>query len=482
MGTCGSGDDRSKKKIKEEKIENNDLKRINSNKDNKNAPEEIIFENNEIKEIGEDEHNIKLRNIPNNTLKQFHYKLTDLSTNNKYEDQIDGDITIEDFITNLKLRQNGDFIIEFDNNMKIGYNEINERFIDIMKNIYNKNIPEVIEMKYIYKGLDIPEKMNDIIEAYIESNKIIGSAILDNQELFCIITYEKESNVIKPYYYKRKDNEELIKFNLFTAYCNAKGNLYFSGGENEPSFDPDRTLAKYNDFFYIDLNNLNENKDKIIINELPNLIESRTWHSMIYIPNKYIFIVGGSNTKSVEIYNMETNEIIKDSELNEYRSECTLCLVNSMYLYAFCGFLIHQEYNKTIERCNLLKEERKWEYVNLNEKVGFNFKPSFFAVSYFKNDEILLIGGNDNGDDNHYDYIYKVGKNEDEKDEMNEFKCNINEANSVYRDKLFMPIGDNKSVNIPLPIGEDIRMYILNRDEGDISIEKYEEKNINFLF
>ena len=43
---------------------------------------------------------------------------------------------------------------------------------------------------------------------------------------------------------------------------------------------------------------------------------------MIYIPNKYIFIVGGSNTKSVELYNIETNQLVKDSELNENRSEC----------------------------------------------------------------------------------------------------------------------------------------------------------------
>ena len=471
MGACGSGDDRSKKKIKTEK--NDDIKVGNTEEANKNFSEKVQLIEVENKEIKEEEITT-LKCIPNNYIPdQYHYRLIDLSTKNNYEDQIGGDIKLGDFINNLKLRQNGDFIINFGDNNNIGYDKINERFSDLLAEIYNKNIPEVIEMKYEYKGLDIPENINDIIESYIESNKIIGSAILDNQELFYIITYEKENGLIKPYYYKRSNNEELVKFNLFTAYCNAKGYLYISGGENEQNSDPDKTIAKYNDFFYIDLNKLDENKDKIIINELPNLNESRTWHSMIYIPYKYIFIVGGSNTKSVEIYNMDTNEINIDSELNEFRSECTLCLVNNMYLYAFCGFLIHQEYNITIERCNLLKEKRKWEYVSINEKDGFNFRPSFFGVSYFKNDEILLIGGNDNGDENHYDYVYKIGKNEEEKDEIDDFKCNLNEENSVFRDKLFIPIGDNKSVNIPLPIGEDIRMYILNTNDGDISIEKY---------
>ena len=365
MGACGSGDDRSKKKIKTEK--NDDIKVGNTEEANKNFSEKVQLIEVENKEIKEEEITT-LKCIPNNYIPdQYHYRLIDLSTKNNYEEQIGGDIKLGDFINNLKLRQNGDFIINFGDNNNIRYDKINERFSDLLAEIYNKNIPEVIEMKYEYKGLDIPENINDIIESYIESNKIIGSAILDNQELFYIITYEKENGLIKPYYYKRSNNEELVKFNLFTAYCNAKGYLYISGGENEQNSDPDKTIAKYNDFFYIDLNKLDENKDKIIINELPNLNESRTWHSMIYIPYKYIFIVGGSNTKSVEIYNMDTNEINIDSELNEFRSECTLCLVNNMYLYAFCGFLIHQEYNITIERCNLLKEKRKWEYVNINE-------------------------------------------------------------------------------------------------------------------
>ena len=124
-----------------------------------------------------------------------------------------------------------------------------------------------------------------------------------------------------------------------------------------------------------------------------------------------------------------------------------------------------------------MREVRKWEYVNINisENPDFNFKPSFFGVSYFKTDEILLIGGNDNGEENHYDYIYKIGKNEEEKDEIDEFKCNLNEGNSLFRDKLFMPIGDNKSANIPLMIGEDIKIYILDTTSGDITIENYEE-------
>ena len=484
MGACGSGEDRKKNKYKEDKKDNDlDKKEENNKKKNENnieKKEENSHENNilfqeDIKEIKEEEI-AKLTNIPKNFMgTKYHYKLEDLTKKNIFENEIESEKKIGDLINDLKLKANADFIIEFDNNMKIGYDKINKTFNDILIEIFNKNIPETINMKYSYKGLDIPESKNEIIEAYIESNKIIGSVILDNPELFCIITYEKDMKLIKPYYYKRKDNEELIKFNSFTAFCNGKDKLYFSGGENEQTYDADRTILKYNDFFYIDLTNLKENENKIEIKELPNLNESRTWHSMIYIPYKYIFIVGGSNTKSVEIYDMETNEIEKDSELNEFRSECTLCLVNNIYLYAFWGFLLHQEYNISIERCNLLKEERKWDYVYINEKSVPNIRLSFFAISYFNDDKILLIGGNDNGDEKRYDYIYKIGNNDEEKDEIEEYKCNIDENNSVFKDKLFMPVEEDKSVNIPLIIGDDIKMYIIDTNNGEITVKNYEE-------
>ena len=465
MGACNSSDDR-KKKQGNPKGETPLLKKkidIDAKVDNIKIINEEIPENQKLKSKK------KIIDIEQN---EYNYKLLDTLTNNIMKDKISSNCKLFELLNRHNLRTNADFIIEFENNFKIGYDRINDRFDDLIAEIFQNKVPDEINMNYTFKGLDIAE---DIKREYIDSNEIIGSAILDNQELFTIITYERDKEKITPYYYKRKENEELIKFNLFTAFCNAKGCLYFSGGENEQTYDPDKTVAKYNDFFCVDLTKLNENNNKILIKELPNLIEPRTWHSMIYIPNKYIFIVGGSNTKSVEIYNIETNELIKDSELNETRSECTLCLVNNMYLYAFYGFLIHQEYNKTIERCNLLKEERKWEYVEYKSSIDeTNFKISFFGISYYNNNDLLLIGGNDNGDEKYYNYIYKIGEN-GENDEINEFNSNLNDSNSVFRDKLFMPIAEDRTVNIPLIIGEEIKILILDTNTGNITVQNYDD-------
>ena len=434
-------------------------------KDKKKKP--VIDENkkltNEITPIEEEKKDDKLKSIPN-MKKSYAIKILNTDNNQGYNKVIDGDITIHQMLSDMKFRENCDFIIEFENNLKIGAEKINVKLENILIEIFNSDIPEVIEMKYSYKGLNIPE---NAIEAYRKDNKIIGSAIMDSTDIFGIITYEINTRSLNPYYYQRNEYPELIYFNSFTAYCNAKNCLYFSGGEKEQSYEVEEKSAQYNEFISIDLTKLSSNNDKLEINQLPNLNVPRTWHSMIFVPNKYIFIVGGSNTKTVELYDMEEKKLTKDSELNEERCEATLCLVNNIYLYAFYGFFLHKDYNNSIERCNLLKEERKWEDIYAVEKSALRFKPSFFAISYFKND-LLLIGGNDAGEEERYDYLYKLENEEDKKDEILDYKFESKEKINIFKDKFFMPIDNNKAVNIPLSIGGEIKVFILDTQTGKV--------------
>ena len=401
------------------------------------------------------------------------YKLNIIdSSNTEYKYTIKGEQTLGKILKDtVNYNPNSDFSLEFENFQSIKTDKKDMIFGDILREVFDNNIPEIINMKYTCKGLDLPE---NVIKAYAENNKIIGSAIIDNPETFGIIKYEINSNKISSYKYKSSEYPIINTFNNFTAYCNARNCLYFSGGENEQSNDLDKTSLKYNDFLYIDLSTLTE--DKLNVNELPNLIEARTWHSMIFVPNKYIFIVGGSNTKSVELYDIDEKKLTKDSELNEFRCESTLCLVNNTYLYAFFGFVLHQEYNKNIERCNLLKKNRKWEYVNYQVKEGINLKLSFFGVTYLNENELLLIGGNDNdNDEKRNDYHYTVAQNEDEKDIITEYDNDIKENSVVFREKLFHPIADNKAINIPTIIGDNIKIFIF--ESGKINILKNQEQN-----
>ena len=455
MGACG---EEKNKRDKDKNKTNPDNPDIDNNNQNGIEP---------LKEETYD----KLKATPQ-IKKSYTIKFLNKDKNQENNKIIEGDSSMNQILSNMKLKENSDYIIEFENKLTIGAEKKNEKFENILNEIFSNNIPEVINMKYTQKGLDIPE---NAVQAYRENTQIIGNAILDNPETFGIITYENNTRELNSYYYQRSEYPELNTLNSFTAYCNAKNCLYFSGGEKEQPYGKEDNSLPYDEFICIDLTELSTNKNKLVINKLNNLIHPRTWHSMIFVPNKYIFIVGGSNTKTVELYDIDEKKLTKDSELNEIRCECTLCLVNNTYLYAFYGFLLHQDYNNSIERCNLLKEERKWEKVNIIDNCAVKFKPSFFAISYFQNDNLLLIGGNDTGDDERNDFIYKFGKEENEKDEIKEHKFELKENLNIFKDKLFMPLENNKAVNIPLIIGGEIKVIILDTENGDVTSFNYDK-------
>ena len=452
MGACGE----------EKKSSNNNNKKIQLE-----TNEDKISEK-DIKAIEETEKEV-FKSIPK-PKKNYTIKFINEEKNDEFNDTIDGDITLNQILINMRTRNNSDFILEFNNGARIGPDKKEENFDKIIEEIYNNNEPEIVKMKYIYKGLDITE---NAIQSYIENNTIIGNAILDNTETFGIITYDTNNKSLNSFSYKRSEYPELTYLTIFTAYCNAKNCLYFSGGEKEMSYENEEISEKYDEFFCLDLTELKNNENQLILNQIGKLNDPRTWHSMIYVPNKYIFIVGGSNTKLVELYDIEQKKLTKDSELNEIRCECTLCLVNNMYLYAFCGFIPQKDYNNSIERCNLFKENRSWEKIDTIERCKIKFNPSFFAISYYQNNDLILIGGNDQGEAERADYIYKIAKEENEKDEIEEYKFDLQDKVSIFKDKLFVPTLDNKAINIPLIIADEIKVVIFDRENGEVNTNDF---------
>ena len=453
MGACGE----------EKKSSNN-----NNNKKIQLETNEDKISEKDIKAIEETEKEV-FKSIPK-PKKNYTIKFINEEKNVEFNDTIDGDITLNQILINMRTRNNSDFILEFSNGAGVGPDKKEENFDKIIEEIYNNNEPEIVKMKYIYKGLDITE---NAIQSYIENNTIIGNAILDNTETFGIITYDTNNKSLNSFSYKRSEYPELTYLTIFTAYCNAKNCLYFSGGEKEMSYENEEISEKYDEFFCLDLAELKNNENQLILNQIGKLNDPRTWHSMIYVPNKYIFIVGGSNTKLVELYDIEQKKLTKDSELNEIRCECTSCLVNNMYLYAFCGFIPQKDYNNSIERCNLFKENRSWEKIDTIERCKIKFNPSFFAISYYQNNDLILIGGNDQGEAERADYIYKIAKEENEKDEIEEYKFDLQDKVSIFKDKLFVPTLDNKAINIPLIIADEIKVVIFDRENGEVNTNDF---------
>jgi hypothetical protein len=454
-----------------------DKKRENSNK--------IIINNALINNTKPNTQNITNNNYRNSFSNTIKVIITDISLLHLTKEiiiSIKPTETLKQLYEKLKINTNYEYSIKLQKNNYIITNvDINKSIIDILYSS-KENINEFqqlqngIYLSLIYKGLEIPE---NIIESYIVKNPIIGSPIFDNPDYFAIITFNTKNKELKIYNYEKNISENFIlnKFNSFTAYCNGNGYLFISGGENDQNEDFEKSVIEYNDFFCLDLNQLNSNnkaniKKELNIKQLPNLLEPRTWHSMIFVPEKYVFIVGGS-TQSVELYDIEKNELTKDSELNEMRSECTLCMVNNVYLYTFCGFHLHETFNCTVERCNLRKSVRFWEYVKFDNNNDVKFIPSFFCVSYYKKDEIILFGGNDSDTEKNKSYIIKIGNSET--DEINEFNNFEDEKFGVFRDKLFTPIDNNYSINIPIIFGERLQLFLFNMNTGEIEYKYYND-------
>ena len=231
-----------------------------NSEERKEKEKEIIDIEQPITNINTNEENNKLKGPKiNQMITEYNISFTNLSSNESdipIEKKIQGNITLNQFLIDLKLRENADFELEFENDKKIGNNKKDEKFDDLMKEIFNNAKPEKINMKYTYKGLSLPE---NIIQAYQDANTIIGYCIMENNESFGIITYEVENKVINSYNYKKEFKPELNNFGSFTAYCNAKNCLFLSGGEEEQKYDldPDKSCLKYTDFYCIDLTQLN---------------------------------------------------------------------------------------------------------------------------------------------------------------------------------------------------------------------------------
>ena len=359
------------------------------------------------------------------------------------------------------MDKNSDYHILDEKNIKLN-DKSNRKIKDLFKE-------EEINLKIKYAGLEIP---NDIRKAYLENNNLIGSLILDNPDYFGIVIIDTTTQNINLFRFTNEESSELRKFNLFSAICNGQNKLFISGGENESNINEKNRSTKF--FYMIDLSNIKDHN--LQCRQLIDLIEPRIWHSMIYIPPKYIFIVGGTSSKSVELYNIETNDINLDSELVEPRDECSLCMVNETYLYAFCGFMLHHNFISSIERCNLRKENREWDFVDYKCENSIEFIPSFFGVAYYGNDKLLLLGGNENPDEQNKNYVYSFGLDENP-DFISEYNNLQTGLINIYREKFFIPINDKISINIPLIVNE-IQIFYLDKDEGQITKGEY-DSNLN---
>lgn len=313
---------------------------------------------------------------------------------------------------------------------------------------------ENVEVNMLYLGLDIS---NDIKMEYEISNSAIGMPLFDLGGDTGLLIYHK---IEKKFTTEIIKDKKLSKFNHLSSICNGKNILYLSGGDiNKKSGKSEST----NYFISIDLLNTKSIKD------LPVLNIPRSWHSMIYIPKKYIYIIGGG-TIETELYDIEKNSIIIDNKMNEIRNESTLFIMNNSILYAFCGISIDGSFLATVERCNLRQKERVWSYVNYTTADNTLFEECFYVGTFFSDSSLILFAANEDDKNEFSNILFDL---EDEDNPTLSYYESGGKIVDVVPEKIFHPIGQNISVMIPL-VGTKAKIYKIN-DALKLNVEYFPE-------
>ena len=336
----------------------------------------------------------------------------------------------EDNISNLFdiLLEKKSKYAEYDliTNEKINLSKnLNEKIANIFPNTENA------EVNLLYLGLDINE---DIKSEYESSFDVIGSPLFNLGDKFGVLIYHVKENTFSS---EIIDNKILTKFNNLSAICNMRNILYISGGEEK---NTNSKKPKSIDLFY-SINLLNKNK----IEELPSLNTSRSFHSMIYIPNKYIFIIGGG-TDEVELYDTKKNSIDIDSKMKEIRNECTLFVMNNSVLYAFCGMSPDGAFLTTVEKCNLRQKERSWSYVNYTTADNTLFEDCYYIGHFFSDTSLILFAANEDEKNEYANILFDLEYEDNPTISYYEGGVKITD---VVAEKIFHPVRDNNAIMIP---------------------------------
>ena len=400
-------------------LKNNDDKN-EIEKDNKNRNKKfktIIFqyEDKEIFEYQKYNKFIKFKKIKN----QF---IHSLAINNSFNDIKDNEFK---FYRDNRLLTDDD---------KLDIIEPNENEENIYINVRTGlKIPNNAE-KYISDKLQlfgIPIIESDFRVYAFENEKIKGLEINLKK-----ITFSKEilknSNISDDYY-----------------YCNGINALYIY----------------HNSFWIIDLINRT-------INNINN-VQPRTLHSLIYIPSKYVFIIGGKEEKEIIYYNIEENKFYHYEYIDDILIEPSLIFVDNKYLFAITNV------KKLIIYKTNLRAEPKIEKLKLSILNEITFEQQFFGVCKLdkKEQKILFIGG-----DKMKQFIeFNYKENTISLSEFNISNPNYSVFSYQFKEKTFIPCDQFNYCQIPMIKDRVLKVIFFDQISKTFKVYIKNKKNNNFI-
>ena len=338
---------------------------------------------------------------------------------------------------------------------------------DPVKTLLPKRAPTInLEYDYEQKGIDLPNLISN-------SPYLIGKPFYNPFE---IEVFNKNNGNLQKLNLNPNDvkNTEIENYNPYSAYCNGNNHLYISGGQNEKNV----TLGQ---FWDIDL-------EKETIEKLPEGINPKKNHSMIFIPDKYVFIVGG-NDKKTFYYDTENKEIVYWANLNHERIEPALVVARNE-LYCFDNLKIDNN-TLTFEK-SILDKTPKWDLITPKIDPSIpdsSFNQKFFGAVKIDNDNIIFLGG-DMIESKYSDmnYSYKIPDETIYKSVVPFKQKNLSEKSFVdidNKNKLILPNYNKNSPELLLFNKEKFNLHSINF-QIDKPVEKIfrapPRKKINYSF
>ena len=238
---------------------------------------------------------------------------------------------------------------------------------------------------------ELPNTINSIKEQIKEGkeiNIILSEIKWNERNLLELISLGQKSQkfyVFNPFKEKIEEIEleNNFTFPIYNSFINILPYIYLSGGKEEGQ--------DLNIFYAL----RREGEKKLEITKLPHMIEKRSNHSMIYIPNKKLILSISGSKSSVEKYDCLNKEWELLPNLSKPRERPGCTLIND-YLYIFFGFeRFKSKYLFDIERINI-NDFSDWERLSPKIKPSLMKKQSVGIVNYINKDNnnvIIITGG-----------------------------------------------------------------------------------------
>ena len=342
-----------------------------------NANEHEILVNESPEKSNQENKNNKLLLDEKNTL-------INKDNNNENNNINDTDIKLVKSASSCGFNENIEEYGEGGNSLIRKMNKINKKEFNTIQvrnepkdNINNNNNINITGKIFLNKN-------NSTDKIYLNSkthNKYIMKRKL-LKEIYIYNIKERRLESIKDF---RKDSNLFKRFFQFSIYLNAKNNLYISGGKTK-----DEQIS--NSFYCY-------NYEQNMLTVLPEMLNARCSHSMIYINNHIIndelFIIGGHGINTGERYSFRTQKwkLLPSLHTKERQVPTLLCVDD--YLYTIFGFVNGKKNSYVLgEKINLNNLE-KWEMINVKCNGIDEARLNKFNVGLIKlsNNSFLLVGG-----------------------------------------------------------------------------------------